>query len=195
MTQGAPLVVHYKQLWMLDDLLRLPRLSFEKDWYGENPRAKTQFVLASDKEILHYFFWCYQKPTYDPEEKTNLWHYDVTELFIAQNGVKGYLEVNLSPSGAVWSASFKGSREVGEGGPTVFNTTAAKARANVSGSHWSVHFELPLNEPLSEEIRMNVTAIVDHQTAPQYLSWLNMKIGEPDFHRPFEFLPIELKKY
>ena len=195
MKQGDSLLVHYKDEWAPAELAALKKLRFQRDWVAKKPQALTEFVLAADEGILHFLFSCQQKPTYDPSAKDNLWHHDVAELFLAQEGKAGYLEINLAPSGAQWSQSFSGPRQVGPGGPDCFAIGGATNSAQIWDDRWSLHFELPLREPLREAILLNVTAIINHAADLQYLSWLNLHAVKPDFHRPHEFLPIVLKKY
>ena len=122
------------------------------------------------------------------EFKAELWKQDVAELFIASPDFKNYLEFNLSPRGAWWTALFSGPRsQTSLGALPEVTCRAGQDDAGV----WNAAMGIPLEwlcETIAwgEDSPLNVTFILDspHQ---RFLTACDLGEGEPDFHRPEHF--------
>jgi hypothetical protein len=117
-------------------------------------------------------------PAERPARRDGLWRSTCVELFVARAGERGYLEVNLSPSGDWNVYSFTGYRE--GMAPAAAVLTVLPARAG--GSELELGFELALDGG-GDRLELGVAAVIEH--AGGALSyWAAAHPGErPDFHR------------
>lgn len=144
------------------------------DWYGERTGFPVEWSLEVADGRLEFAFACGQPAACDEVSGfvEGLWNRDVGEFFlIAADG--RYQEFNLSPTGAWWSARFRGYRDQECSLPGLSVTTSA-AR---SRSGWKATLSVPVSEVLPWE-RYQVTAIL----GGRYFS-SGECVGEPDFHR------------
>lgn len=146
----------------------------EQDWYGTRAGFPILWSLETRGDLLEFTFESGAPAACDEVEGfvAGLWHKDVGEFFlIAEDG--RYQEFNLSPSGAWWSARFRGYRdqECECPCPSVV-TQAARSR-----SGWKASLTVLRSETIDWK-RFQVTAILDGR----YFS-SGLCAGEPDFHR------------
>ena len=170
------------------------------DWHGQPVAVPAAFTLAMDRTHL-WFVAAREKrasisPDAGPREFTEgLWRYDVAELFIKDRHSDRYLEFNLAPNGAWWSAEFIGPRvrACSENIPIVGIKTYSKV--SVDGG-WKVAASIPLSFlesdfSFGQGSRVNVTFIVD-SPEQKFLSIAALPGVKPDFHQPHYFEEVEL---
>jgi hypothetical protein len=144
------------------------------DWYGEKAGFPILWSLSRVGERLEFTFECGCPASCDEVSGfvEGLWNRDVGEFFlIAADG--RYQEFNLSPTGAWWSARFRGYRDQECQLPDL-SVTSTGAR---SRSGWKASLTVPVSEILEWE-RYQVTAIL----GGRFFSTGRCE-GEPDFHR------------
>lgn len=157
------------------------------DWFGKESPLRPEMSLELSATQLCYRFRVQKAATCDLRHEPGdfvegLWQKDVAELFVAGLGTD-YQEVNISPTGAWWSAYFSDYRKLVR---EVFFEPRITVEA--SEGHWAVNFEAPLEafvplEGLSlEDYRFSATAIL-YTPEAQYFAWNHSGGGEPDFHR------------
>lgn len=168
------------------------------DWYGELLTKPLTFSLAIDHDYL-WFIACHESPaTIHPKARpgqfqNELWQYDVAEIFLLDPSTGRYLEINLAPNGAWWSAFFTGPRVVENEMDTPLEGVATYADLAPNGG-WMSAMALPL-KMLREELnfgddsKMNVTFIVDSPNK-KFISATKLEGREPDFHQPDDFKKI-----
>ena len=147
-------------------------------------------VFSSEGEVRFDFSRC------GPCEFAEaLWRYDVAELFIKDAHSDRYLEFNLAPNGAWWSAEFVGPRvrACTEDIPIVGVKTYSKTSAD---GYWQAAASIPLSFLKSDfsfgqGSRVNVTFIVD-SPEQKFLSIAALPGAKPDFHQPEYFKEVEL---
>ena len=178
-----------------------PRWSMvDRDWHGQPVAVPAAFALAVDRSHL-WFVAAREKrasisPDTGPCEFTEaLWCYDVAELFIKDAHSDRYLEINLAPNGAWWSAEFVGPRvrACTEDIPIVGVKTYSKTSAD---GYWQAAASIPLSFLKSDfsfgqGSRVNVTFIVD-SPEQKFLSIAALPGAKPDFHQPEYFEEVEL---
>ena len=174
-----------------------PYTSLVSDWFGQaiNPALLFRFELTSSAFI---FSATRSHPALcHPEARAGiflaeLWKYDVAEFFLTDPITNHYLEFNLSPEGAHWSAEFRAPREA----IREINDPAIISQGERRSDGWNAQAALPLAW-LQEKFhfgpasRLNATFILDspHQ---RFLSASDLGEGEPDFHRPDAFPTISI---
>lgn len=156
--------------------LKFPGLMqrIESDWYGQRAGFPVLWSLEVFDDRLEFQFESGAPAVCEEAEGfvAGLWQKDVGEIFlIAQDG--RYQEFNLSPTGAWWSARFRGYRdqECECPCPSV-RTTASRSRAG-----WRAQLSVSCSE-IIEWDRFQITAIL----GGRYFSTGRCE-GEPDFHR------------
>ena len=178
-----------------------PRWSMvDRDWHGQPVAVPAAFALAVDRSHL-WFVAAREKrasisPDTGPCEFTEaLWCYDVAELFIKDAHSDRYLEINLAPNGAWWSAEFVGPRvrACTEDIPIVGVKTYSKTSAD---GYWQAAASIPLpflksDFSFGQGSRVNVTFIVD-SPEQKFLSMAALPGVKPDFHQPHYFEEVEL---
>lgn len=175
--------------------LQVPLVPIPHGWRGEAIEPAPVYALVADPDRL----WLVAARGCPGQSHPSggcgefiegLWDYDVAELFLA--GPCGYLEFNLSPSGAWWCARFSSPRVRHNGMPRP--QVVAHSRAHTNGG-WLAALGIPLNDLRRESVfdeatRINVTMILGSPD-PHFLSVSDLGDGKPDFHRPAHFQPIE----
>lgn len=168
------------------------------DWYGELLDKPLTFSLAVDHDYL-WFTACHETPAkFHPESrpgdfKAELWKYDVAEFFLLDPSTGRYLEFNLSPNGAWWSAFFTGPRERESAEDIPLEGVATYADLAPSGG-WMAAAAIPLHVlrkelNFGEKSKMNVTFIVSSPDQ-KFITVADLGDGEPDFHRPEKFKEV-----
>ena len=131
----------------------------------------------------------------------NLWQQDCAEFFLCNPSTGRYLEFNLNPHGAWWSASFNAPREHHCDEPFE-NVQCAISTNKDQGSGgemktWSASMSVPL-DPIESVLENSITNLTANVTAilssPNQLFLTAAPLGgeEPDFHRPMEWLPVRV---
>lgn len=146
----------------------------EYDWYGERAGFPILWSLESAGDRLEFTFESGSAPACDEVEGfvAGLWQRDVGEFFlIAADGT--YQESNLSPTGAWWSARFRGYRDQ----ECECRTASVMTSAARSRSGWRATLSVPCSEVIEWQ-RFQVTAVL----AGRYFSTGTCS-GQPDFHR------------
>lgn len=169
------------------------------DWHGKSLQIPAHFGLVEDPHHLWLIASREQAasphPTAGPGDfQAGLWRHDVAELFVAAPDGSGYLEFNLSPTGAWWLERFGAPREARplDALPEVMTHGSPDG-----ASSWSAALAVPLDW-LRETIawgpdsRLNVCMILD-SPKQRFLTATDLGPGEPDFHRPERFDKVLLK--
>ena len=170
----------------------------EKDWYGEPFAKPLAFGLAVDRDYL-WFVAGHQEPaSFHPEARpgafqAELWKHDVAEFFLLDPTSGKYLEFNLAPNGAWWSAVFTAPRERERAEDTQFPDVATYADLSPDGG-WMAAAAIPLKHLRSEfsfgdTSQMNVTFIVK-SPEQKFASAVKLEGGKPDFHQPEKFTKV-----
>ncbi len=168
------------------------------DWYGEVLEKPLTFSLAMDHDYL-WFTACHESPSnIHPEArpgafKSELWMCDVAEFFILDPSSGRYLEFNLAPNGAWWSAFFTAPRERENKEDIPLEGVATYADLSPSGG-WMAAAAIPLNLLRSElnfgeNSKMNVTFIVG-SPEQKFVSATDLGDGGPDYHQPDKFKKV-----
>ncbi|MBX3172535.1 MAG: hypothetical protein KF760_34345 [Candidatus Eremiobacteraeota bacterium] len=146
----------------------------ECDWYGQRTGFPLKWSLEVVGSRLEFAFECGCPAACEEVSGfvEGLWRRDVAEFFlIAADG--SYQEFNLSPTGAWWSARFRGYRDQErECRCTSVVTSAGRSRAG-----WKAWLSIAVAEVIAWE-RFQVTAIL----GGRYFSTGKCS-GEPDFHK------------
>jgi hypothetical protein len=166
------------------------------DWFGRPTRHEASFRLSLQAGTLLYEFWANKAPQADLSHRPGdfvegLWEHDVAELFImAPEG--RYQELNLSPCGAWWSATFDEYRKRS----AAWRCPSVSTDAGWDDRSWWAKLAINLEDLVVlegrglEEAWLNVAAILDPES-PEYLCLgAGAQAGEPDFHRNVNFLPV-----
>lgn len=173
-------------------------LTSTDDWYG----LSSPFVPRMSLEIRNHrliFRFSAEKAAYCDRDlalgrfQEGLWEKDVAEIFVAGPD-PSYQEINVSPTGAWWSALFSNYREFQQ--EVRFEPTIA---ASISEQRWEIEFTASLddlvpwrNVPPPQRL-ISSTAIL-HSPEPHYFAWNHTTGGEPDFHRRDLFQPLKLER-
>ena len=170
----------------------------EGDWYGDKFAKPLTFGLAVDQDYL-WFVAGHQEPaSLHPEAKpgaflAELWKYDVAEFFLLDPTTGKYLEFNLAPNGAWWSAMFTGPR-VRESVEDVALAGVATYADLAPDGGWMAAAAIPLKELWAElnfgdGSELNVTFIVS-SPEQKFASAVDLGGGVPDFHQPDQFKKV-----
>lgn len=171
-----------------------------KDWQGRDLKVPAAFGLGMDHGSL-WFVASRRKPALlhpgaRPGEFTpELWKYDVAEFFLSHPASGRYLEFNLAPNGAWWSAEFTAPRVRASEEDVEIPGVRTFADLSPDGS-WLAAASIPLELlearfGFGAESRMNVTFIVD-SPEQRFLSAGAPDVEEPDFHRMELMQPVQI---
>lgn len=180
--------------------LDLALFGLEKDWYGEALDVPAAFGLAMDHRYL-WFVATRRKPAIlHPQARpgqfiAELWKYDVAEFFVSHPESGRYLEFNLAPNGAWWSAEFTAPRVRDQEEDIEIPGVKTFADLAPDGT-WVAAACIPLDVlearlDFGENSRMNVTMIVN-SPEQKFLTASPAPDGEPDFHQPSLLQPIRI---
>lgn len=168
----------------------------ERDWFGVHPAQQVDVIFAADSNYLWFAGKGSGTFQYDLNLKSGdftpgLWEQDLIELFISNRTSGHYVEVNLSPAGARWAATFSAPRKkIADWDPTICGTYSENSEATWNAAIWMALDEL--REQLDgEPTHFNMTAIVNTPDQ-QFLSLSDLPGKDPDFHQPSHFTPITL---
>lgn len=175
--------------------LDLAMFGVDKDWYGESLSHAVAFGFVMDQKNLWFVAARQKAPQIHPDARpgafqAELWKHDVAEFFISDPSTGRYLEFNLAPNGAWWSAEFTAPRIRAQAEDIPFPGVATFADMAVDGS-WMAAAALPLDK-LKEHLNfgvdshLNATFIVD-SPEQKFLTAAKLSDGEPDFHLPASF--------
>lgn len=180
--------------------LDLALFGLQNDWYGKPMEVPAAFGLAID----HGSFWFVatrQKPAkIHPQARPRkfmpeLWKYDVAEFFISDPESGRYLEFNLAPNGAWWSAEF-----------TAPSVRAYEDEVEIPGvktfgdltpdGTWMAAASIPLDilqarVNFGESSCINVTMIID-SPEQRFLTASAATKGKPNFHQTSLFQPVRI---
>lgn len=183
--------------------LDIALFGIENDWYGKPLDVPAGFGVAID----HGSFWFVASrrkpatihPAARPGEFTpELWKYDVAELFLCHPESGRYLEFNLAPNGAWWSAEFTAPRERAYEEDIQIPGVKTYADLAPDGS-WVTAVSIPLEIlqarfDFGPETKMNVTFVLD-SPEQRFLTATKAPEGvEPDFHRTDLFQSVHIQK-
>jgi hypothetical protein len=178
--------------------LEVPLFGLEKDWFGDEVTPTAGFSLIQDPKQLWFLANHRQPAMLHPQSRpggfqSELWRYDVAELFIADPLSGHYFEFNLAANGAWWSCEFTGPRQRLEEAEIAMPEVATFAEMAPDGS-WLAAMALPLDLlrarlDFSENSKINVTMILN-SPAQKFLTAVKLGGDEPDFHRPAEFSQV-----
>lgn len=173
-----------------------------KDWYGEALKQPVAFGFAVDQDYL-WFVAAHQQaalvhPLARPGQfQPELWKFDVAEFFIVNPETGRYLEFNLAPNGAWWSAFFTAPRVRENEQDTELEGVATYAELAPDGG-WTTAAAIPLHVLKNElnfgdATKMNATFIVNSDDQ-KFLTAADLGNGEPNFHQPDKFKKVTFFK-
>jgi len=180
--------------------LDLSMSRIDTDWFGHHLEFPAVYGLAIDSSHLWFVATRNKAASISPQAGPSefvpeLWKYDVAEFFLSHPSSGRYLEFNLAPNGAWWSAEFVAPRvrderqEGGIPGVKTYSMIAPDgdwlAAASIPRDFLEARFDF------GKQSRMNVTFIVD-SPAQKFLTASSAATGEPDFHLPDLFEQISL---
>lgn len=163
------------------------------DWCGETiiPAASFQIINVADQLVFSASRPASASilPQARPNEFTpELWRYDVAELFLLDPSSGHYLELNLAPNGAWWACWFTSPRTPKFRQPSFADFVPSH---NTNANSWQASLTIPLHQlPPLDTARYNVTFILD-SPEQRFLTAFPLGQGEPDFHRPQHFQPLD----
>ncbi len=172
-----------------------------KTWSQQKVRHAARALFWVDQSHFHFLAGHRNGPGLcHPESQPSkyqaeLWKYDVAEFFLKSPLSSRYLEFNLAPNGAWWSAAFTAARTPAPGEPSAIPGVHTSSERNPTS--WRASARLPLawlqaNLAFSEESTLNATFIINSPTQ-DFLSAAQLADPSdtaPDFHRPDRFAPI-----
>lgn len=175
----------------------VPMTAIGRDWHQLASQPPPEWALVADPQrlwlVVRHALASHPHPHAGPGDwREGLWQHDVAELFIAAADRRCYLEFNLSPRGAWWFARFSAARERGPDGA---RPEARIAAATQGDGNWSAALGISLDF-LKQELgwphgtAANVTFILN-SPEQRFFSACNLGAGDPDFHRPQSFRPID----
>jgi hypothetical protein len=176
----------------------VPLFGLEKDLQGEIIQTPAAFCLVMDAQRLWFLANHRQPAQIHPQArpgifKTELWQYDVAELFLADPESGRYFEFNLAPNGAWWSCEFTAPRVRAEALEVPMPDVATFSEMAGDGA-WLAGMALPLDLlcarlDFGPKTRGNVAMILE-SPAQKFLSASDLSGGDPDFHQPKQFEEI-----
>lgn len=157
------------------------------DWYGQaSPyQPEMRYQCLQDRIVVEFRFnksVRFDESLAHGQFVEGLWESDVAEFFVSGGG-QDYQEVNISPTGAWWSAQFSNYRERSR-----VSEFDVSIQSKVGSGLWEVRFEtalsnlFPWRDCAPQARRISPTAIL-FDTKPHYFAWNHNSGGEPDFHR------------
>ena len=178
--------------------LDVPLFGLTRDWHGARVEPAAGVALATDAERL-WFVASHRRPARlhplgrPGRFQTELWRYDVAELFVADPRSGRYFEFNLAPNGAWWTCEFTAPRVRAEAVEIAMPEVATFSDLAPDGS-WVAALSVPLDLlrarlDFGPESRANVAFILE---TPQqrFLSAADLGATDPDFHRPDHFAKV-----
>ena len=182
--------------------LDLALFGIQNDWYGRPLDVPAAFGLAIDHGSFWFVASCRKPALLHPDARPGkftpeLWKYDVAEFFLSHPASGRYLEFNLAPNGAWWSAEFTAPHVRAHEDDLEIPSVKTYAELAPDGS-WLTAASIPLELlearfGFGPESRMNVTFILD-SPEQKFLTATPAPEGtEPDFHHPDLFQNIQIQ--
>ena len=182
--------------------LDLGLFGIQNDWLGNPLDVPAAFGLAID----HGSFWFVasrRKPALlHPDARPGkftpeLWKYDVAEFFLKHPESGRYLEFNLAPNGAWWSAEFTAPRVRAHEEDLEVPGVKTYAELSPDGS-WLTAASIPLEVlqarfGFGSESLINVTFIVDSPEQKFLTATPAPEGADPDFHRADLFQDVHIQ--
>lgn len=175
--------------------LDVPLLGILKDWHGHPLASPAGFSLAVDRQRLWFIATHRDAASLHPQSRpgkfqTELWKYDVAELFLTDPSGSRYFEFNLAPNGGWWTCEFKAPRVREETVEIPMPEIATFSELSPDGS-WVAAMSIPLDLlrariDFGPQTLGNVAFILGNPS-PKYLTASDLGNGEPDFHQPTKF--------
>lgn len=175
--------------------LDLSLFGVDTDWFGKPVKPPVAFGFAVDLNYLWFVASHQKSPSLHPDARpgdfqAELWKYDVAEFFLSDPSTGRYLEFNLAPNGAWWSAEFTAPRIRAEIADTPFPEVATFADMGEDGA-WLAAAAIPLDQlrkrlNFGPESQLNASFILN-SPEQQFLSATMLGSSEPDFHLPDKF--------
>lgn len=175
--------------------LDIPLFGLKNDLKGGAMEIPPAFSLVTDSRHL-WFIANHRRPAYvHPNARpgafqTELWKYDVAELFLADPVSGRYFEFNLAPNGAWWTCEFTAPRVRADSVEIAMPDVATFSELSPDGS-WLAAMAIPLDLlrarlDFGPGTHANVTMILE-SPRQRFLSALKLEGVEPDFHQPGRF--------
>lgn len=187
-----------KSLLSADQLYTLPKASLSRQWNRAGTfGGRVGFLLVVDPKafylVAEFAKPAQTQPTQQGKFIEGLWEGDVIEVFLADDSSQRYQELELSPTGAWWSAVFSAPRVREQ--QDLSKVSVVCSSANVAGNY-QLLFAYPrnalgINFSFGERSRANVCACLG-KGKRDYLSYCSLSGETPDFHQPKEFWPLML---
>ena len=179
--------------------LDVPLFGLEKDLHGTPLQTAAAFSLVTDERHL-WFIANHRKPAHlHPKARpgafqSELWRYDVAELFLADPVSGRYFEFNLAPNGAWWTCEFTAPRVRADEAEIAMPEVATFSEMAADGS-WLAAMAIPLDLlrarlNFGTDTRVNVAMILESPDQ-KFISANALEAGEPDFHQPQQFSKIQ----
>ncbi|NWK55118.1 hypothetical protein HW115_05820 [Verrucomicrobiaceae bacterium N1E253] len=195
------MLIEHKHTALQWGALDLALFGIDRDWEGAPLDVPAAFGLATDTENF-WFVASRRSPAHiHPDARPGqftpeLWKYDVAEFFLSHPASGRYLEFNLAPNGAWWSAEFTAPRVRAQEEDLPVPGVKTYADLSPDGS-WLTAACIPLEIlkarfDFGSETKINVTFIVE---SPQqrFLTASPAPAGiEPDFHHPDLLQPVQI---
>jgi hypothetical protein len=169
------------------------------DWSGSKITNLPKFLFWIDQ--THFHFLASQEGTpglNHPDSRpghyqSELWKYDVAEFFLLSSDKNRYLEFNLAPNGGWWSSAFCTPLIPAPGEPLPIPNVQTSAEVNRDG--WRARASIPLswlqkNYGFSKSTCLNACFILNSPDQI-FVSAGNLGDGNPDYHRPKQFPPLD----
>lgn len=179
--------------------LDVPLFGLAADVHGQPLQSPAAFSVVMDTQRLWFIASHRQPATMHPKARpgafqTELWRYDVAELFLADPVSGRYFEFNLAPNGAWWTCEFTAARVREEAVEIAMPEVATFAEISADGA-WLAAMAIPLDLlrarlDFGPATRMNVAMILE-SPAQRFVSAVDLGGGEPDFHQPQRFPQVE----
>jgi hypothetical protein len=164
--------------------------SLSTDWYG-TPTSPITFSLRIENNTLIFEVNIEKSPIFNHQHAiytSGLWDADVGEIFLCNPKTGFYLEINLDPNGSWWSCCFIAPHECAPNNPQPL--IDIKTQSNSNEHNWNSSISIPLSA-LPQELEFdpltttgNITFCLSQNSKMQYVSYLNLGSGTPNFHKP-----------
>ncbi len=181
--------------------LDLGLFGIQQDWENRPLDVPAAFGLGIDHGSFWFVATRLKPATIHPDARPGqftpeLWKYDVAEFFIRHPKSGRYLEFNLAPNGAWWSAEFTAPRERAHAEDLPVPGVKTYSELSPDGT-WLAAASIPLEVlqarfDFGPETEMNVTFIVD-TPEQRFLTATPPPQGiEPNFHHPELFQKVQI---
>lgn len=162
------------------------------EWYGKPVEPPYEYSFTLTSEGLEFRAARRAPALVHPDAvngafRAELWKYDAAEFFIATPDGARYMEFNLSPNGAWWTAVFCAPRQIAPGFENWIPTGVQAAGSN-NDNGWSCRALIPLkilNEAGITPQACKLTAAAILKSPDQVFLTTALPCNtQPDFHRP-----------